>query len=341
MQIEIALPSDENYVCGLRATAISIALYANKDVTLSYHILDGGIHDATFNTFVLELKRYHPHVIVTRHLINEDLFSDFPEWAGNRMTYARLLLVDLLPCVEFIIYCDTDFLWLADIAELWTMKDSSIPLMSTVDDCKETLMNEEKWFVIHGFPFSSNTYICAGLSFYNLAYFRKYQVIDAVRIFLKQYPDIGYADQTAMNIILQDKIFCIDQSWQKFTRDVKSIDFQRPIVLHYAGEVPWKRDYRWASLTDTVLLWHRFNAMINHTTLYRALRLFFTPSQIIFKRAFFLAYINSFTRRCLYRIFSMTNRHSLYTYFSIWNRKVGYKMVNFPKIISSNKSDTI
>ena len=53
--VHVALPSDENYIVGLTATAGSMAYHASRDVVLSIHVLDGGIHDDTFDAFA---KRY-------------------------------------------------------------------------------------------------------------------------------------------------------------------------------------------------------------------------------------------------------------------------------------------
>ena len=52
--IEIALASNEGYVCGLVVTAGSIALNANRSVSLHFNILDCGIKDATYEDVVPE-----------------------------------------------------------------------------------------------------------------------------------------------------------------------------------------------------------------------------------------------------------------------------------------------
>ena len=54
--VHVALPSDENYIVGLTATAGSMAYHASRDVVLSIHVLDGGIHDDTFDAFAKKFQ---------------------------------------------------------------------------------------------------------------------------------------------------------------------------------------------------------------------------------------------------------------------------------------------
>ena len=59
------------------------------------------------------------------------------------MTYARLLLLDLLSDVTHVIYTDVDILWLADIAELWdSIDEDAIMHISPGGSPPEEL----KWF---------------------------------------------------------------------------------------------------------------------------------------------------------------------------------------------------
>ena len=65
-RIEVALPSDENYLCGLLVTAASMAKYMPADVTLSINVLDGGIHDETFLSFANKVTGLHERTVFKR-----------------------------------------------------------------------------------------------------------------------------------------------------------------------------------------------------------------------------------------------------------------------------------
>ena len=201
-RVEVALPSDENYVCGLLVTAASMAKYMPTDVTLSINVLDGGIHDDTLASFAEKIKGIHERTEFRRLPIDESIFAAYPKWSGNRMTYARLMLAELLPDVDHVIYCDTDYIWLTDVTELWKLRDDNVIFQSSRDGVPETEQKERKWHEKYGFPFDSSRYFCAGLSFYNLRLFRKERVIKQVSDFLVAHPDVPFADQTVINVLL-------------------------------------------------------------------------------------------------------------------------------------------
>lgn len=254
--IHIALPSDQNYVIGLTATAGSIAYYASRDVILSIHVLDGGIHDDTFSEFQKKIECLHPHVKLTRIKVDEELFVRFPAWSGNRMTYARLMLADALPDVNHIIYSDTDFLWLADIAELWALRADDV-IFESVVDYHTTIAKEKVWAESKGLPFCDQTYFGAGLSFYNLEMFRKEHVVEQVADFLQKYPDVLFADQTALNHLLLGRVKLLPEQWQTLSLQLTPEKVNRPCAIHYGGDIPWTRNKFWTwLLSDASMLWY-------------------------------------------------------------------------------------
>lgn len=330
--IQIALASDQRYLFGLQVTAASIAHYASHDASLAFHILDGGIQDETFEDFRLLLARIHPHVTVHRHEVNKAVLKDCPEYSGSRLTYARLLLPALLPEVRHIIYCDCDFLWRADIAELWRERNDAVILQSTRDGVAKTEEREGRWCATHGYKFDPEKYFCAGLSFYNLELFRKMDVSKDVFDFLLRHPDVNCADQSAMNVILFDQVRLLPQKWQRFTRDVTSSDLKEPVVLHYADELPWKRPAWWNLLTDTVLLWHQFHDLLVGTR-GGSLPMFFSLRQIVFKRGLELALRVPPFKWLFYQVLRLTGRTTYREYFDTWSRNLHLTGCPMPKTV--------
>ncbi len=261
--VHIALPSDENYVIGLTVTAGSIAYHASRDVKLMMHILDGGIKDDTFAQMAEKIHKLHPHVEFHRIAVDETLFKNYPVWSGNKMTYARLLLAEALPDVSHIIYSDTDFLWLIDIAELWQQRSDDVIFMSTLD-FPTTIASEEKWAKSHNLPFDRNNYFCAGLSFYNLNKFRQEKIIDQVSEFLCTHPDVILADQSALNHVLINRVQLLPQLWQTYSITLTPENILQPIAIHYAGDIPWNRAKSLTlPISDSTLLWYAMLDYIN------------------------------------------------------------------------------
>ncbi len=118
-KVDIALAADAGYYCGLFVAACSIAKYADEAAILRFNILDGGISNEDWWLLLDKVMALHQKSEFNRILVNDELFKDYPAWHGNKMAYARLMLPDVLPDVDWCIYCDVDFLWMKDVAKLW------------------------------------------------------------------------------------------------------------------------------------------------------------------------------------------------------------------------------
>jgi len=323
--IHIALPSDENYLPGLTATAASIALYADQATTLHFHILDGGIQEPTFERFAVCIRRIHPRVQFTRHPVDQARFANLPLWSGNRMTYARLMLPQALPDLDFIIYSDTDMLWLAPIEPLWAGRGPERVAWVVRDGYPPTEAREAAWFARHGLPFLPEHYFCAGLLMLNLKRMREEQTVERTFAFVEAHPDCEFADQTAFNILLRDQVEHLPQAWQILSRQVRRHDFDAPLVLHYGGDIPWKRKNWWNLLSDPVLLWHRFNDVVVLGGRGRSLTSRFTRWQRFYKRALCLALGAAAFRRAFYTLCRATGRGGYCRDFDETLARIGWR----------------
>ena len=63
-KVDLALASDQGAYCGLLVAACTAAQHATKDVELVFHVLDGGIDDADFESFERSLKKCNANVSV-------------------------------------------------------------------------------------------------------------------------------------------------------------------------------------------------------------------------------------------------------------------------------------
>ena len=202
--IDIALAADSAYFPGLLVTAVSIARSASRDVRLRFNVLNGGIPENDISALRKSISAAHPNSDLRTFDIDDARFSGFRAWNGEgRMAYARLLLPDMLPDSQFAIYCDTDFLWTADIASLWELRDASVPLQACPDGTADTLRRERAWFAENGIPFDAERYICSGLLVMNLDMFRKLNLGNALLEFIRNHPDAHFPDQAAINAVVR------------------------------------------------------------------------------------------------------------------------------------------
>lgn len=281
--IDIALAADGGYFCGLFVTACSIAKYADKDVRLRFNILDGGIADDDWNLLTQKVMAYHAQSEFNRLPINGEMFKDCLLWHGNHMTYARLLLPELLADIDYCIYCDVDFLWMRDISALWSERDENIALISTWDGAKSTWDVDGEWLKEHGFDFSPDDYFCAGLTFFNLKYFRGHNLHRRCFELLKMKPPFN--DQTVLYIVTKGKTKLVSLCWQRIHQYVTPNMIAAGAVVHYAGAIPWKpMKLKIGLLSDLTLLWHRMNAEARGITVWQSLRMYFSIGYIFWHR---------------------------------------------------------
>lgn len=315
--IHIALPSDENYVIGLTVTAGSIASFASRDVKLMIHVLDGGIKDSTFADMEKKVSRLHPHIEFHRISVDENLFKNYPVWSGNKMTYARLLLAEALPDVSHIIYSDTDFLWLIDIAELWRERTEDDVLLGVLDH-PMTIEREALWAEKHNLEFDRERYFGAGLSFYNLDKIREEGIIGKISDFLSKYPDVPFADQTALNYILKGRIRFLPQKWQTLSIALNHENIRKPLAIHYGGDIPWRRDKFWTlPISDSTLLWYAMYDYINGDKPDTAIKHHLSVWQRFYKRTLANIYRHSPSRNLFNVLLRTTGRK---TYIHNFNK---------------------
>ena len=325
--IQLALASENNYFCGLFVTATSIAHFADRNVTLNFTILDNGITDENYTMLEKAIGLQHPNTTLQRIKISDEHFTDCPTWHGNKAAYARLMLPDILPSsISHVIYSDVDFLWMIDIAKLWSKKNNDIAFLSAKDINAHIKYSESTWYKTRGLSVDMEQYFCTGLSFFNLSIFRKENISRKVIDFISRHHDIGLPDQTALNAILTDNHQLVDQCWQRFSRDSPIETLQSPMALHYAGDAPWNISKRSHMLTDVQLLWFRFNASIRKITLWQSLRMHYTPSEIIAYRILFKLIMNTPLRWAFNLFLSKTGRWGFYEqlkkqqFRSLWNQ---------------------
>ena len=287
-RIEIALASDQGYFCGLIVTACSIAKSCKSaDDVLSFTILDGGIKDADFALLEAKVRGYHAKSEFRRISVNDETFKDCPIWNGNRMTYARLMLPYLLKDVDYCIYCDVDFLWMRDIAELWRERRPDIALISTMDGNLDTLKVDGDWLKAHNLPFDPASYFCAGLTFFNLKMFREAGMAARCFELLKLTPPFN--DQTVMYVATYGKQKLVEKrKWQVFTYELTQSILDAGCVVHHAGEIPWKVYTSPLSIfSDAKMLWLRFYAEIYGISTWAAVRRFHPAGSFIYHRALY------------------------------------------------------
>lgn len=287
--VELALASDQGAYCGLLVAACTAAQCATKGVELVFHILDGGIADADFEFFERSLKKCNANVSVDRILVSPETFTGCPSYRGSKMAYARLALPRLLPNVKRILYFDTDFYWCADVVQLWRSTADVDSIAAVSDQNPGGVEKERLWFERNGISFPVGRYFCTGSCVINLEQWRNAEVESRALDFIQHYPSVECAEQTALNAIFQkDEVQLLPVRWGRFVRLMTPEEFKSPAALHFSAEAPWSASHATKVLTDAQLLWFKTDAELRGQSVWRSLRRYYSPMEIIRWRVLYI-----------------------------------------------------
>ena len=102
----------------------------------------------------------------------------------------------------------------------------------------------------------------------------------------------GFAavDQSVLNAVFsnRDDLLLIDRKWQTYTRDLTEEDLLGRPMIHFAGDAPWVCFRINRIFNDSAILWFRVYARFRRISVWRALREFYSPLEIIGYRMFYL-----------------------------------------------------
>ena len=273
--IELVVAADNNFVLPLAVTVRSVLASLDAKRRVRLHVIDGGISSENWT----RLDRSWRDERLTVHRLTPDLTAlGHLKITGhvNALTYARLLIPELLPrdC-DKAIYLDSDVVVLHDLGELWDLdvsgfhllaaQDMTAPFMNSetalanFDRCGPYLsavraLAEHDVYGIH----PRNPYFNCGVLVLNLRRWREDGSAKAVLEFLGAHKDaVRYWDQDGINAVLHGHWAMLDPRWNQiphiyrypsaedspFAPEVFNRIISDPWIVHYATRSkPWHYD---------------------------------------------------------------------------------------------------
>lgn len=215
------------------------SILSHTDSRICFHIL----HDETVSE---ENKRKLQQVAnqkgdsIQFHFIDTSIFDDVKERL-HRFTVGtmfRLMLPEMLPNLNKIIYLDADLFVNRDVKELWDIDVSNYFVAGVRDygTCHHTFT---PYPVQEGIVNRQN-YINAGVLILNLDKIRRYGNMKNQSIqYLIDNPDSSLFDQDALNVIYKDSILLLDEKWNSFVLVLKSKNVKKMEnrIYHYVGDL--------------------------------------------------------------------------------------------------------
>jgi lipopolysaccharide biosynthesis glycosyltransferase len=178
--------------------------------------------------------------------------------------YYRLLIEELFPNNDKVIYLDADTIINRSLYDLWNMDMEDDYLLAIPHVTKEAGYVSGKYglpvYKILGIPETTRTFN-SGVLVMNLKLWRRDQIAKSIFQYLIDYKEhVLWLDQDALNAVLYDKWRPIDYEWNVQLEDFSAaltakVDafltqrecmkiYDSPAIIHFAGgKKPWWRSY--------------------------------------------------------------------------------------------------
>lgn len=240
--IHIALASDRKYLPFAAITMASAAANTERETVI--HFLYENLDDNDFAAFDF-LKRF-PHVTLQKHQISNAFFQDWPEMRWSRATYYRLILPDLLPELEKIIYLDCDLCVLDDIGKLYDIGFDGKAIMAVVTRIKKEHVCK--------LDIPPEDYFNAGVIIFSPKQWRESNVIARFKqCFAENLDKLKYPDQDILNLVFRRDVKILHARWNLITstfrnepvagiseEEIKAA-LHAPGIVHFTGShKPWQ-----------------------------------------------------------------------------------------------------
>lgn len=279
--IGIVISSSEFYAPFASATIQSIIDCSNSENNYDLIILTKNMSIKCKNLFLRQIQGKANFSI--RFFDVGSFFADYKLYESPTIsieTYFRLVIPEILPDYDKVVYLDSDLIVKTDVAELYNEELGNNLLAGVVDVVNSGCVNgfDQKtadYYNIELKMKDSFSMINMGVAVMNCALFREKFTTQYLLEFALQ-GRFKFQDQDLLNIICEGKIKYLDPAWNFFADPVNSyrgwiaafapahqyesyLNAKKNIkIVHYAGnEKPWKYDtcdYEYADEFWTVFI---------------------------------------------------------------------------------------
>jgi lipopolysaccharide biosynthesis glycosyltransferase len=167
----------------------------------------------------------------------------------SEISFARLLVPELLPHLRRVLYLDADVLVLGDVAELWATPLDGAPLAAAVDPMVPT-WDAERGIHNPGLVAGreKTPYFNSGVLLMDAAQWRERGVpAAAVAYGVRERDRIVLSDQEILNAVLGGDFHALDEAWNQSAIHLERLPspafeerLARTRILHFYGRLkPW------------------------------------------------------------------------------------------------------
>ncbi len=243
--IPVVFATDNNYVpyCGVAISSL-IANATSENLYEVYVLYDSISKVNILRLEMMSVKNVHIHCICIHDAISKLKVVEY-----NHLTIAsayRLVIPDVLPQYEKIIYLDSDIVVNDDVAKLFNINIGE----NIIGAVKGFYICEEEHFmykhITEVLKIDKEAFFNAGILILNNVAFRENNVKEKCFELLSNRTDLIFMDQCALNIVCEGKVYFVPERWNYewlvlfSANDVDAVVMENPAIIHYDGiEKPW------------------------------------------------------------------------------------------------------
>ncbi|MBR2442483.1 MAG: glycosyltransferase family 8 protein [Clostridia bacterium] len=238
--IPVFYAADENYMPYLAVALAALKEYKSKGYEYRIHVLYSGV----LNGAATKVKR-----------MEEEDFYIFFEDVGEKIDtfndcihcrdyytsaiYYRLLIPELFPQYDKVLYMDCDTVAISDIANLYNI-DIGDNYIGAVADQAVAAVPQFRAYVKNALGIDAEKYFNSGVIVMNLAKLREVGFYGLFSKVLRSYAFTIAPDQDVLNLICKDKVYYYEAGWNKMPIGGRE---GTPKLIHYnLCMKPWRYD---------------------------------------------------------------------------------------------------
>jgi lipopolysaccharide biosynthesis glycosyltransferase len=215
-KLHIVSNSDEKFFPGLQVALSSAVAAASGEFDYHFIVLNGGMDPASLARLAQIIakigERKGIQVKLESITIDEALLSPFPARRGSRMTYVKLILPQILPHLDEIIYLDADVLCFSGIEMVRPPQGGHDFLLAGARDFFGEIRQDCPWLDQVPARERRFPYINCGIQWLNLQGLREAAFTEKAIALLDSCDAPRYGDQTIFNFLCRGKIHLLTAS---------------------------------------------------------------------------------------------------------------------------------
>lgn len=267
--LHIVSNADEKFLPGLEVAVASAVTAASGACDYHFLILDGGLPPGALENLAATISTIAMQRGIRATLdpltIDQNRLLALPERRGSRMTYAKLVLPEILPHLDSILYLDADVLCFAGLEAVHPPAGESQWLLAGARDFFSVIEKDCPW--IDQVPPAERKlpYINCGVMWMNLRGLREMDFTERAITARAAIGNARQGDQSVFNFLCRGKSHILPDAINHRT----SIGATRPLCegnldlnLHFIGSPkPWlgaPKTSNWLAHR----LWHQARALL-------------------------------------------------------------------------------